>query len=250
MFIFSSISLELAHYCMMFPLFCFMLRAWPSLNLSPFVLMRKILLIRHVIAATLMHVCVCVQYARRFTTSANVCTAPTYVFFPSPFPTHWAVRLMLGSVIFSAIRRCSVMPPPPGWQSWLFSSGESKWSSFSQTINPRGSLGFRLPLTSELWLFICFIYIAAFMSFHQQVCLYRKLMASQSCNSKVRKVCVCPSVCVCASSRIFNVGISTQRFASVCVYMCVILCVLSSILSVKINIFKMLSVVLDELSCS
>lgn len=53
------------------------------------------------------------------------------------------------------------------------------------------------PLTSEHWLFICFIYIAAFMSFHQQVCLYMKLMASQSCNLKA---CVC--LCVFVGVRV------------------------------------------------
>ena len=67
----------------------------------------------------------------------------------------------------------------------------------SQTINPRRFLSLLSHLTSEHWLFICFIYIAPFMSFHQQVCLYGKLMASQSCSLKACvSVCVCLFVCI------------------------------------------------------
>lgn len=86
----------------------------------------------------------------------------------------------------------------------------------SQTINPRRFLSLLSHLTSEHWLFICFIYIAPFMSFHQQVCLYGKLMASQSCSLRAC-VWVYVCACLCAFIHIFYVGISTHGFASVCV---------------------------------
>ena len=76
------------------------------------------------------------------------------------------------------------------------------------------------------------------MSFHQQVCLYGKLMASQSCSLKA-PVWVYVCACLCAFIHIFYVGISTHGFASVCVCLggWVFVCVLSSIFREKINIF-------------
>lgn len=150
--IFSSISPELVHYRVMFPLLHTMRRErGRATTFHLFVLMRKILLIRHVIAETLLRMCapLCIHLVHSTWEGHNLaaCVVPTYVFFPSPFSIHWAVRLMLGALFFSAIRRCSVMPL--WWHRSLFSSGESKWSSFSQTINPWGSLFF--PSPPHLW---------------------------------------------------------------------------------------------------
>lgn len=225
----------------MFPPLHTMRRAWPSRDLSPLSPHAenppdKTCNSWNIIA----YVCVCLCVSTLCIACERVITS-LHVWFP---PTSSLAHLFQFTELwdgrwvccFPAIRRCSVMLPC--WHHSLFSSGESKWSSFSQTINPGGSLGFLLPLTSEHWLFICFIYIAAFMSFHQQVCLYRKLMASQSCNSKVCVCCAC-LVCMCASIHIFYVGISTQGFASMCVCVCAraCVCLLSSILRAKINIF-------------
>lgn len=77
------------------------------------------------------------------------------------------------------------------------------------------------PLTSEHWLFICFIYIAAFMSFHQQVCLYMKLMASQSCNLKA---CVCLCVFVGVRVCIHPYILCWYFHPWICVSVCVVLC--------------------------
>lgn len=75
------------------------------------------------------------------------------------------------------------------------------------------------PLTSEHWLFICFIYIAAFMSFHQQVCLYMKLMASQSCNLKVC-VFVCVCWCACVHPSIYFMLVFPPMDLHLCVCVC------------------------------
>lgn len=61
------------------------------------------------------------------------------------------------------------------------------------------------------------------MSFHQQVCLYRKLMASQSWSLK-GCVCVRLLACVCAFIHIFYVCISTHGFASVGLWVFVCVC--------------------------
>lgn len=79
------------------------------------------------------------------------------------------------------------------------------------------------PLTSEHWLFICFIYIAAFMSFHQQVCLYMKLMASQSCNLKAC-MCLCVFVGVRVCIHPYILCWYFHPWICVCVCVCVVLC--------------------------
>ncbi len=69
-----------------------------------FVLMRKILLIRYVIAETLLPTCVslCIHLVHSVWEGHNLaaCVVPTYIIFPSPFSIHWAARLTLGVVFF------------------------------------------------------------------------------------------------------------------------------------------------------
>lgn len=126
---------------------------WSSFNLLP--------LCSHVKNPLDRSSIVFVHGFERLTTSLYVWLPPIAFFLPRFDSLSCKTDVRCGAC--PAMRRCKVMPL---WWHQHFSSGESKRSSLFQTINAWHSLSLHLPLTSEHWLFICFIYIAAFMSFH------------------------------------------------------------------------------------